>query len=232
MEFKDFYKDYINASKNIHSLNIDATYRCPLQCPLCMRNRPGGKEKIKQSSDISLESFQKLCAYFNKMHICGQISDGIYHPKFLDMLKYHYENYSHLTLTIMTNGSGKKLEWWEKAYQYSGKNTNWHFGLDGLDQETANIYRVNTNFDSVFNAMKLGVSLKKNVIWKFIVFKHNEHQIEDAKQFALENGIEFHLIKSGRWDEEIIVSTGIEPPSSEYRHSIYSKRVQYRVPKD
>ena len=232
MEFNKFYKDYLDACQNIHSLNIDATYRCPLQCPLCMRNRDGGKEKIKQSSDISLESFKKLCKYFHKMHICGQISDGIYHPKFLEMLKWHHDNYQDKPLTIMTNGSGKKLDWWKKAYEYSHKNVSWHFGLDGLDQETANKYRVNTNFESVFNAMKLGIELNKHIIWKFIVFKHNEHQIEDAKAFALENKIEFHLIKSGRWDDTIIINTGIEPPSPEYRHSIYSKRVQYLVKKN
>jgi MoaA/NifB/PqqE/SkfB family radical SAM enzyme len=226
--FESFYDEYVNAVKNTHSLNLDMTYRCPLQCPLCMRERPGGRAKIKKSYDMPIESFEKVCEYFNKIHICGQISDSIYHPKFLDMLKHYHDKYN-FPLIISTNGSNKKIEWWEKAYEYSTDNVTWIFGVDGFDQETAEKYRVNIKFDSALDAMKLGASLGKNIVWQFIVFKHNEHQVETVKQFALDNGISFHLMKSSRFHPEIIKGTNIEPPSDEYRNFKYRKRVEYNV---
>lgn len=224
----NFYDEYVYAVKNIHSLNLDMTFRCPLQCPLCMRERPGGKEKIKISSDMPIDSFKKVCNYFNKIHICGQISDSIYHPKFLDMLKHYYDNYD-FPLIISTNGSGKKIEWWEKAYEYTSSNVTWIFGVDGFDQETAEKYRVNIKYQSVLDAMKLGASLGKNIVWQFIVFKHNEHQIENVKSYAHNHGINFHLMKSSRFHPEIIKGTGIEPPSKENRNFKYRKRIEYNL---
>lgn len=224
----DFYSDYIHAVKNTHSLNLDMTFRCPLQCPLCMRERPGGREKIKISADMPIESFKKVCEYFNKIHICGQISDSIYHPKFLEMLEVYYNKYN-FPLMISTNGSGKKIDWWKKAYELSNKNTTWIFGIDGFDQETAEKYRVNIKYQSALDAMLLGASLKKNIVWQFIVFKHNEHQVDQVKDFALQNGISFHLMKSSRFHPSIIEGTNIEPPSDEYRNFKYRKRVEYNV---
>lgn len=226
VDFNNFYNEYIDAIKNRHSLNLDTTFRCPLQCPLCMRERPGGKEKIKMSYDMPLESFEKLCKQFNQIHICGQISDSIYHPKFLEMLKHHYENYDN-SLMISTNGSGKKIEWWEQAYKYSNDNVTWIFGVDGFDQETAEKYRVNIKFNSVLNAMKLGASLGKKIVWQFIVFKHNEHQIETVKEYALSNGIGFYLMKSSRFHPDIIKNTGIKPPSDKNRSYKFRKRIEY-----
>lgn len=215
MNFDELYSDYVATSKTKHYLNIDMTFRCPLQCPLCMRNRSGGAKKVKQSKDITVESFYKLCQEFKIIHMCGQISDPIYHPNFLELLEMARKHSSE-KLSIMTNGSGKKKEWWEKAYALSDNNVYWHFALDGLTQEVANIYRINTNFNDVMNAMKLGVKLNKNIRWKFIVFKHNEHQVQDAIKYAKANKIEFHIVKSSRWDEQLIKRTGIQPPSKKY----------------
>lgn len=38
-----------------------------------------------------------------------------------------------------------------------------------------------------------------NIIWIFIAFNFNQHQIENAKKIAKENNIIFCLRKSARW---------------------------------
>ena len=107
-----------------------------------------------------------------------------------------------LKLRINTNGSGKSLNWWKKAYAVSDKKTHWFFGLDGASQESANVYRIGTNFDNVLEAMKLGASLGFEITWQYILFQHNEHELENAKEIARVHKINFALVYSNRWPKD------------------------------
>jgi MoaA/NifB/PqqE/SkfB family radical SAM enzyme len=209
-EFSNFYSDYVNS---LNKFNLDITYKCPLECPLCSRQHVGGKEKIKRSREMTLDEFKLVLSKSKNISLCGQISDPIYHSDFKQIMEL-ISNNPQKTFSIHTNGTRKKTHWWKQIYKLSHKNVSWIFGLDGNDQETANIYRVNTRYDEVLDAMKLGASMGVNVTWQFIVFKHNEHQIEEAKQLAAENGIVFQILKSNRWEhEDILGNNSIEKPS-------------------
>ena len=48
--------------------------------------------------------------------------------------------------------------------------------------------------------MKLGASMGKNVVWQWIPFSFNEHQITQAKQLAKQYNITFALRISSRFD--------------------------------
>jgi len=211
-EFAIFYKSYLDQIRK-KSVNLDITYRCPLECPFCQRQRMGDdKEKISRSSDMPIEDYLKLIEFFKTMNFCGQISDPIYHPSFLEILKLS-ETYTDKKFEIHTNGSRKKLSWWKEVFESTDNRFVWTFGLDGTDQETANKYRVNTKFDDVLEAMKLGASMGKIIHWQFIIFEHNEHQIEEAKRIAKENGIVLRLMKSFRWHDH----PTIKEPSTEWK---------------
>jgi len=210
-EFAIFYKSYVDITKK-RSCNVDITYRCPLECPFCQRQREGAKQKISNSSDITFEDYNKLLSYFKNFNLCGQISDPIYHKNFLEILDLS-RNTKQTSFTIHTNGTRKKLSWWKPAFEKTDSRFIWIFGLDGTDQETANIYRVNTRYDEVLEVMKLGAALGKIIHWQFIVFKHNEHQIEEARKIAKENNIQLIILKSSRWEEHKIV----KEPSPEWK---------------
>jgi len=210
-EFSLFYKSYLDDIRK-KSVNLDITYRCPLECPFCQRQMMGsGKDKISRSSDMLIEDYQKIIKFFTVMNFCGQISDPIYHPKFLDILKI--STTYNKGFEVHTNGTRKKLSWWREAFDLTDSRFVWTFGLDGTDQETANIYRVNTKYEEVLEVMKLGASLGKNIRWQFIVFKHNEHQIEEAKRIAKENNITLRIMKSFRWYDHPV----IKEPSSDWK---------------
>ncbi len=177
-------------------LHIELTSRCRLSCPNCERTRYKGEYKIR---DLPLELVFRLVANpkFKKIMLSGTLGDPIYYPHFLEVVKKIKQ--SGKELRIATNGSGKKLEWWEEIFNLLGSRDTVCFGLDGL-QDTAHLYRVNTNFLQVFEAMKLGAAINRAVIeWQFIPFSFNQHQIEEAKQLAKEYGIKFTIIKSGRF---------------------------------
>ena len=212
MNFKTFYKDYIESSTRI---NVDATIICPLQCPFCMRQTQveNTKKLLSKSDHISIDSFNKLIAKYKSIAMVGSYSDSIYHPKFIELIKIASQH-PEIYFSISTNGTRKKLAWWKEVFKYSKFNTRWIFGLDGTDQETANIYRVNTRFDEVMEVMKLGASKKVNIIWQFIIFKHNEHQIEEAHKMAKENNITLELVTTDRWFANQELMQTIQPPVS------------------
>lgn len=216
MDNKQFillYKKLIDEAKTI---NLDITYKCPLQCPFCFRQRTPAKKIIKQSTDIELSEFEKIINHCDDISLCGQISDPIYHDNFIGILKIINKN-PNKHFQIHTNGTRKKTNWWKQAFALTGSNVRWTFGLDGTDQETANIYRVNTRYDEVMEIMKLGVSMNCTINWLFIVFRHNEHQIELAKQIAKENKINLNILESDRWPQHLMDKYQIYPPS--YRTS-------------
>ena len=61
--------------------------------------------------------------------------------------------------------------------------------------------RKNIVYDDVVYAMKKGVELGfHRSKWSWIVFNFNEHQVDEASEFAKEIGINFEIVKSARWD--------------------------------
>lgn len=70
--------------------------------------------------------------------------------------------------------------------------------IDGASEESYQVYRKGGSFTVAFENLKLLLNKKKklkmktpDIIWKFLIFKHNEHEIEKAKYIAQE--IEAHI---------------------------------------
>jgi len=176
---------------NRSEINLDITHRCLLQCPKCQRNVFPGLHK--RGHDLSIKDFKKISDYFSKIVFCGQMSDPIYHPNFLDFLEISKDR----EVSVDTNGHGKGWKFWAKAFTY--KNITWRFGLDGLPKDSHK-YRINQDGEHVFEVMKFGKSMDANIHWNYIVFKYNENDIKTAKYIAKGNGIKLNIIKSSRWD--------------------------------
>ena len=221
--FDHLYRSYLIAHQS-SGWNIETGFRCRLQCPYCQRSRPNAQQnKIKKATDISTKTFIKCLNATRKITLCGQISDPLYHPKLLKFLEIKSKDFPNTTFDIHTNGSGKKMEWWEKAYALSDKKTRWVFGLDGASQETANQYRIGTSFDNVLEAMKLGTSRGINIDWQFILFKHNDHEIDKAKEIARKYNINFHLLYSNRWpsNSQGLMKSDLQDKNNQEKYKVY-----------
>ena len=215
-EFAKFYLESYIPSVYNSSISMEMTFRCPLQCPFCDRQDPKYKKTIERSKDLPVENFIRVCeSNHKKITFCGDISDPIYHPDFLEILKV-MTLYKDKIFVIHTTATRKSLTWWNEVFDMTTSNIHWIFGLDGTDQETANIYRVNTRYDEVIEVMKLAVSKGINCIWSFIVFKHNEHQIEDFKKISEDIGISIRIVKSNRWPKNLVKKYKIYPPSEKW----------------
>jgi MoaA/NifB/PqqE/SkfB family radical SAM enzyme len=188
-------------------INIDVSNKCILQCPSCERQL--NRHMVDKASDITLDNYQKIIDVFPTVIMCGQISDPIYHSKFLELLK---ESKNLTRLIVCTNGSGKKRDWWREAFEIGIKNNNttWEFALDGLPDES-HIYRINQDGKEVWEVMKMGKEMGATISWQYIPFLYNENHIDEAEQMAIEHDIDFIVKISGRHP------AGMRPSKKELR---------------
>jgi MoaA/NifB/PqqE/SkfB family radical SAM enzyme len=69
--------------------------------------------------------------------------------------------------------------------------------IDGFSQETYEKYRVGGQFDLVVSNLKRLVAIRQahkldtNIVWRFLIFSHNEHEVEAAGAFCRDLGIVF-----------------------------------------
>jgi hypothetical protein len=105
------------------------------------------------------------------------------------------------------------------------------FGIDGL-QDTLHLYRKNVKYNQAIENAQAFIRAGGRAQWNFIVFKHNEHQVDTVKNLSKTLGFFNVLIrKTGRffnhatveelssWPVESKTDYVIEPPvGKEYRN--------------
>tara|TARA_Y100000389_G_scaffold6201_1_gene5952 strand:- start:165 stop:899 length:735 start_codon:yes stop_codon:yes gene_type:complete len=176
--------------------NIDTSHRCAFKCPQCIRQKITSQSQIRRSFDLSEENFQKIFDYYDEgLTFCGQISDPIYHPNFLELLKIC--NGEKKAVRIATVGSGKSDAWWDKAYSYGLGENAWYFGVDGID-EKSELYRIGSNFQDVWKRMKQGRDLGHLIVWQYIIFDYNQDDVDRAIDIAKEEDFSLLLINTNR----------------------------------
>ena len=179
----------------IEELHLELTSRCLLQCPKCPRTIYRGTYDI---SDLDYDLYTDLLTKLDPkvVNFCGNLGDPIYHPKFIDFVKFAHSLDKPILLS--TAAYGKKTAWSQELFD-SYKSGEIRVGLDGLE-DTAHLYRVGTKYKQVFDVMRMGAKQDKRIVWQWIPFSFNEHQIEEARKIAQDNGIVFEVRVSSRFE--------------------------------
>lgn len=171
----------------IYILNFDITTYCNLHCPQCKRyDFDGNLLKNIKMIHMNLETI-KNNINFDSMPNLQQIrniptyGDAIMHPNIEDWIIF-FKDYDYL---ISTNGSLRTPGWWEDLAKF--ENLTVMFAIDGLE-DTNEIYRINSNYNKIIKNAEAFINAGGDAIWQFIVFKHNEHQLEQAKKTSIEMG--------------------------------------------
>ena len=187
-------------------INLDITHRCTLQCQRCNRAIFAARGLKVPGEDMTMENFKKIIDYFEEVYFCGQISDPIFHPQFIEFLKLLKGRKT----VIHTAASHKKEEWYKKAFE-ANTDAYWTFGIDGLPKDSHK-YRKNQDGEHLFKmacmASKMGLLVK----WQYLIFSYNENDIEEARKMAKDNNIILELQKSSRfWEGDPLM-----PKNKEY----------------
>jgi MoaA/NifB/PqqE/SkfB family radical SAM enzyme len=178
------------------NLHIGITNRCRLQCPECTRTDPENKY-IQSLFDLDAEEFNKFLITCNPKSIlfCGNWGDPIYAKDFIKVIATLRANFKNLKISIHTNGSGKKAEWWEQLMSTLGDRDRLIFSIDGTPDNYTK-YRINSNWESVELAVKTCIRYKKSnnkktsIEWKHIVFSYNENTIDESFKLSQKLGFD------------------------------------------
>ena len=182
---------------DIHKVELEITSDCNAACPGCART-DAIRKGILEVTDFSLSDLQRMfppehCK--KKFKLCGVLGDPAIHPQFVEMLQYLLQNGGYVH--ISTNGAVGTADMWKRvgalAQQYE-HNFHCSFCIDG-HKETNHIYRVNTKWNVLERNLNAFVETAKDqsfrANWVFIVFDHNEHELETARDHAQRLGMKF-----------------------------------------
>lgn len=194
---------------NIEWLDIELTSFCNISCSGCFRTLSKYTDNILNKELLSLDLIQKrfrkeLFPSIRIVNFCGSVDEPCSHPEFFGIIE-HFHDWGHIN--IATNGSLRTPSWWERLAKSLPPSHQVTFGIDGTD-ETSEIYRRGSSFKKVEQNYKAFIAAGGRATWQFIVFEHNEHQHEEAKQKAEAEGfINFKTIYSHRKD--LKTNTGV-----------------------
>jgi MoaA/NifB/PqqE/SkfB family radical SAM enzyme len=211
----------------LKTLHIELTSRCQASCPMCARNYHGGQKNTNLPLDeISLEDFKKIvdAEVFDQIgyiYFCGNYGDPIMSTDLIDIIEYCKTMKPSINIGIHTNGSARTKDWWQKLAEALPEEHCVHFAIDGL-ADTHHLYRIGTDFDKIIENAKTFISNGGKAEWVYLSFKHNEHQINEAKELARTLGFEkFNHKATSRFlekpwldvlDQDGNVAYKIEPP--------------------
>ena len=186
----------------LSQIQIEITNRCQASCPMCLRNIHGGIENpLLKLNDWTLDQFKTI---FNKevlaqnkhINFCGDFGDPIINNDLIDMCRYVKDN-SVASISISTNGSARSVNWWTQLASALPAEHNIEFALDGL-ADTHHLHRIGTSYDAIIRNASAFIKAGGNASWMFIKFKHNEHQLDDARQLSSDLGFTSFNFKTSK----------------------------------
>lgn len=186
--------------EDLGSLQIELTSRCQASCPMCPRNFHGGQENPYLVIDEwTLDEFKRIVnkEVLSKMYhilFCGQYGDALLNPYLLDICQYITDTNPNIVLNIHTNGSLHKEDYWRRLYKVLPPKHILQVGIDGLE-DTHHLYRIGTDFNKIIRNIKAFINEGGIVTWDFLRFKHNEHQVDAARQLSKQIGCKSFAVK-------------------------------------
>ena len=178
----------------IKKVELEITSDCNAACPGCARTL---NSDLLQINSFSFEDLQRIFPSQDytgvEFKFCGVLGDPIVNPDFLHMVEYLTDLGGYCE--VSTNGGYNTADWWRKLGAIAAKHSGLvhvHFCIDG-HKETNHIYRVNTKWNIVERniAAFAETAPEHNATWVYIVFDHNEHELETAKTHATVLGFDF-----------------------------------------
>ena len=189
--------------KDIKQVHLEVTEKCNAACPMCPRNISGGKESsFIINAELSLADCKKMfdpafIKQLNIMYMCGNYGDPMMAKDTLKIFKYFREHNSKMKLRMNTNAGARPAKWWVELAKTIGKRGRVVFSVDGL-KDTNHLYRQHVKWNIVERSMKAYIGAGGIARWDYLVFKHNEHQVEEAKKLSQKLGFAGFQAKKGQ----------------------------------
>lgn len=217
--------------KDIRTVHLEVTDSCNAACPMCARNINGGEDNPQlPNTELYINDIKKIfkpsfIQQLDRIYMCGNYGDPIAAKDTLQIFEYFRTNNKNVMLSLHTNGSAKKPEWWADLAKVLGRKGYVVFSIDGLE-DTNHLYRQNTIWSKIMENAAAFIQAGGRARWDYIVFAHNEHQVEQAEELSKIMGFErFQFKKSARFFSNISGVTK-EMHQASNRKGVYTTLLQ------
>lgn len=189
---------------NINHINAELSNFCNAACPMCARFDLEQKliKDITNNDhtslyDIKFKIGNKILKNLKIFRSCGNVGDGTMNPECLQIYEYIKSVNAKTKLSINTNGGARDPVFWKELGKLGVQVI---FSIDGLE-DTNHLYRRNVKWDKLMSNVESFIKSGGNATWDFLVFKHNQHQIDSAKQLSEKMGFKsFNKKTTTRWN--------------------------------
>jgi MoaA/NifB/PqqE/SkfB family radical SAM enzyme len=196
---------------NTHELkqmHIELTNACNAACPMCVRfynNSPLSRPDL-EIGQITVDKFKKyfpadIVKKCELILFCGVHGDPCVARDLLEICQYIDQVSPRTAVRINTNGGMRRPDWWVELGQLFSKHTrknsnHWliTFSIDGLE-DTNHLYRRNVKWQNLMENVEAFINSGGTAAWDYLIFKHNEHQIDQAKALSEQLGFDEFIPK-------------------------------------
>ena len=183
--------------------HIEISSKCTLRCPRCAR------QEVPDSlvnTELGLEFFKRnftaefILTNVEKITFCGDDGDPIYAHDLIAVIEY-VKSIKPVEIVVITNGSHKRETWWSELGSVLDDTDTVHFSIDGWDNASNNLYRVNSDFDSIVKGI---VGIRRTsacrLVWATIAFKFNELHFDRMQSMAQQLNMDtFQITRSTKF---------------------------------
>jgi sulfatase maturation enzyme AslB (radical SAM superfamily) len=185
--------------RDIKVLHLEPTDVCQAACALCARETDSNFNRSQQHhltiDQINKHFDNEKIAGLDKMFMCGNYGDPAAGKYTLDIYSYFRQINTDIVLGMNTNGALQTTFWWHKLGQIFNQLRDYVvFSIDGLS-DTNGVYRKNVNWDKVITNAEAFIAAGGSAHWDMLVYKHNQHQVDECEQLAKDMGFKWFRAK-------------------------------------
>lgn len=181
--------------RNLKLLHIELSNQCNAACPMCPRYLYHTEivDPTLELTQMSLETFKSyfpidLLSKIQRISFCGTHGDSLTAKDIIPIVEYIYECNSSTFITINTNGGLRNVKFWnEFGNLLKPDQHEVTFSLDGLE-DTNHLYRRRVNWKKAIENAQAFIDAGGIASWDYLIFEHNEHQVEEARQKSIDMG--------------------------------------------
>lgn len=185
--------------RRIKVLHLEPTDVCQAACPLCARETDASFNQ-KQQHHLTIAHIQKhfsdrVISGLDKVFMCGTYGDPAAAKNTLDIYRWFRQLNPDITLGMNTNGAIQNTFWWHELGRMFNRPQDYVvFSIDGLEDTNAT-YRRGVDWSKLMANADSYISAGGSAHWDMLVYRHNQHQVEECEQLARDMGFSWFRAK-------------------------------------
>lgn len=184
---------------DVKVLHLESTDVCQAACALCARETDKDFRKDRQHH-LDMNKITKVfddakIAALDKMFMCGNYGDPAAGKYTLDIYREFRKLNKDIVLGMNTNGGLQNTLWWFELGRIFNQPQDYVvFSIDGLE-DTNPVYRKGVTWSRVMQNARAFIEAGGSAHWDMLVYKHNQHQVDEAEQLARDMGFKWFRAK-------------------------------------